>query len=353
MRPTLARPPVAALALLVVLLAAGCTPWYRPYGFASPSELGRPSAIPGLVRALREGSVEASLEAGRALVRLGAPAVPALAAELRRGSGIAAWVLGELGPTARPALPELVGALGAADHHLREAAVTALGKLGREGAPAIPALLRVLERDGEHEVRREVPPALVSIGQPAAEVLAALERAGRDARHSVRRAARSAHQELSFAALAAARRGGTTTPAGPPARGTILAVFDVQDAAGGLAAGTLEQLTEYLVTRLAASGFRVVPRDQLRARLVEEKRRSYRDCVDQSCQLELGRALAAQKSVATKLLRLDARCALTAILYDLRSETAERAASAETGCAPGQLLDGIRDLVARLAAPAR
>jgi hypothetical protein len=144
-------------------------------------------------------------------------------------------------------------------------------------------------------------------------------------------------------------RGALRPVAGPRGR-MIVAVFDVEDQARSLSAATLGQLTEYLsakVTQIA--GFQVVPRDQLRARLAEEKRRSYKVCYDQRCQIELGRAVAAQKSLATKLLRVGKQCALTSLLYDLKTETTERAATVNTACAEEALLGGVEQLARQLA----
>ena len=89
------------------------------------------------------------------------------------------------------------------------------------------------------------------------------------------------------------------------AKKLIVAVFDIQDHTGGMDEKTLDQLTEYLAAQVTQrAGFKVVPRDQLRSRLAAEKVKSYRKCVDQRCQIELGKAMAAQKSLATKLLKV-------------------------------------------------
>jgi hypothetical protein len=45
----------------------------------------------------------------------------------------------------------------------------------------------------------------------------------------------------------------------------------------------------------------------MRDRIASDKAESYRACVDQSCQIELGKAMAAQKSLATKLIRVGIR----------------------------------------------
>lgn len=122
-------------------------------------------------------------------------------------------------------------------------------------------------------------------------------------------------------------------------RANIVAVFDVADRAGLLSAAQREQLSEYLAGRLAQQpGYRVAPRDRVRQQLVAQRKASHRACYETSCQIEIGRAIAAQKSLATQLLQLGNGCALSASLYDLRTETTEQAATVRCECAPGQQL---------------
>ncbi|MCC6749933.1 MAG: hypothetical protein IT371_19870 [Deltaproteobacteria bacterium] len=144
----------------------------------------------------------------------------------------------------------------------------------------------------------------------------------------------------------------TPAPIGAPrAKPTIVAVFDTEDATGRLDAKTLNQLTEYLAAKVTESGnFRVIPRNQLKTRLSQEKREGYKVCYDESCKIELGRALSAQKSLATKLLKVGASCAISATLYDLKSETAEKAANVRTNCSEDGLMDGMEKIATQLAA---
>jgi len=138
----------------------------------------------------------------------------------------------------------------------------------------------------------------------------------------------------------------------PPAkrlRQPIVAVFDIQDRTGTMKSRILDQLTEYLAAQVTQrAGFKVIPRGQLRRRLSAEKVKSYRRCVDQRWQIELGKAVAAQKSLATKLLRGGKQCALTALLYDLKTEATDRAASVKTDCNEEALLAGVEKLAAQL-----
>jgi hypothetical protein len=56
---------------------------------------------------------------------------------------------------------------------------------------------------------------------------------------------------------------------GPP----IIAVFNVETKGVVLGAGVVENLSDYVATRLTESGrYQVVPRDQLKERLVEQKK---------------------------------------------------------------------------------
>jgi hypothetical protein len=141
-------------------------------------------------------------------------------------------------------------------------------------------------------------------------------------------------------------------PAGTSSR-PIVAVFSIQDASKRLGAEVLDQLSEYLSTQIAATGrYRIVPRDRLRERLVDERRKSYRACYDEACQIELGKVLAAQKSLSSKLLRVGDRCALTSTIYDLRTETTEAAASVDTTCSVEALLGAARAVAQQLGAKA-
>jgi hypothetical protein len=140
-----------------------------------------------------------------------------------------------------------------------------------------------------------------------------------------------------------------TAPAPAPIRTgkVIVAVFDVQDLSRKFKKATLRQLTEYLSARLTqVTRYRVVPRDQLRARLFSEKKGTYRECYEESCQIELGKALAAQKSLSTKILKVGRRCAISSILFDFKTETAETSALVRTDCDEDSLMDCM-DRVAR------
>src|SRR5688572_4038279 len=78
----------------------------------------------------------------------------------------------------------------------------------------------------------------------------------------------------------------------------IVAIFEVQDMRSkeSLSKHVRDQMTAYLSARIAESGsYRVVPQGQILDALRKQKKGSYEHCIDEACQIELGRAVAAEK----------------------------------------------------------
>ncbi len=85
----------------------------------------------------------------------------------------------------------------------------------------------------------------------------------------------------------------------------IVAVFLMESRGSPLSGDELVGLTDYMATRLGEQGrFQIIPRDEIRKRLVDQKSRSYKDCVDRSCQIEIGRELAAQYTVSSSISKV-------------------------------------------------
>lgn len=133
----------------------------------------------------------------------------------------------------------------------------------------------------------------------------------------------------------------------------IVVVFSPQPKGIDLPAELTDRLADLVANRLVANGaYRVVPRMELHRLLRAEQNRSYGDCYDTSCQVALGRELAADHSLAGRVLRLGDGCTVALELYDLASATAVRAASADGGCEPQALAGLTRQAVDRLSGPA-
>ncbi|MCB9554920.1 MAG: hypothetical protein H6707_02370 [Deltaproteobacteria bacterium] len=141
-----------------------------------------------------------------------------------------------------------------------------------------------------------------------------------------------------------------------PAQKPIIAVFDIEARDIGYSPTTTDRISDYLTVLLVETGrYRVVPRDSIKRRLRQQKRASYNSCVDRSCQIEIGRELAANKALVTRALRIGQSCRVTATVYDLKSATAESAAQTESApqttadaCDAQALSDQLPALVAKL-----
>jgi protein-disulfide isomerase len=130
----------------------------------------------------------------------------------------------------------------------------------------------------------------------------------------------------------------------------IVAVFNIEAKRAPLKAELLRNLSDYLAAQLAASGaFSVVPRDRLRSELVKQKKASYKDCYSQTCQIEIGQELAAQKALSTQILKLAGKCVVSSTLFDLKRAATDRAATSEGGCGEAALMTSIRTVATRLA----
>lgn len=132
------------------------------------------------------------------------------------------------------------------------------------------------------------------------------------------------------------------------AKPKIVAVFDVQDRTGKLDAKALGQLTDYLAAQVTSRGYRVLPRAQLKARLKLQKKESYKSCYDEKCQIEVGRELAAQKSISTQIVQIGSKCAVVLTLYDLRSSASEKAATKKAACNTDALVVALEEAVKSL-----
>lgn len=133
--------------------------------------------------------------------------------------------------------------------------------------------------------------------------------------------------------------------AAPP----VVAVFDLKVSGVKFDSQALEQLSEYISTELSASGrYEVVPRAELKRALTEEKRESYRACYDESCQIEVGKELAAEKTVAGSIGRFGKSCIITLKLIDLAKATAEAGGSARGACGPDAVLTSLESALGQL-----
>lgn len=116
-------------------------------------------------------------DARKALVAIGAPAVPALLGVLQEKDVVvrrsAADVLGEIGAPAHAAVPALAAAITSGNDSMgwvAGASVRALGKIGPSAAPALIAALK----NARGELRKDIVWAIGTIGPAAHEAIPAL-----------------------------------------------------------------------------------------------------------------------------------------------------------------------------------
>ena len=129
-------------------------------------------------------------------------------------------------------------------------------------------------------------------------------------------------------------------------RGKFVAVFDIQDQSKVLSRTELDGLTDYLAGKLAEGGlFHVVPREEIKKRLLEQKKDSYKQCYNQSCQIEIGREIAAQKTLSLKISPIGSSCIVTAALYDLKKAATDATATTRGTCAKDDYLSQIEKIV--------
>ena len=135
------------------------------------------------------------------------------------------------------------------------------------------------------------------------------------------------------------------------ANGQIVAVFNVEDKGAKLTLATLDRLGDYLATLLTAHGYQVIPRSSLKARLAEQRKESYQRCYDQTCQIEIGREVAAQKMLSTRVIKLGSKCKVTMTFFDLKKATSEAGATASSDCSPDAIVESFEKAVNSLIHP--
>jgi serine/threonine protein kinase/HEAT repeat protein len=187
--------------LVLVLAVGGVALFYFSGSGASPGGGANATKGPGdsrvvpLVKSLREDDDKGFAVSAKKLVALGDAAAAGLRDLLQdpnaRTRERAATVLGDLGPAAAAAVPDLAALLGDREDRVRASAAQALAKFGVAAKPAQPLLLQALA-DPDASVRQAAAAALDRLGPPAKEDVPALRKALADDKPAVRRYAMQA-----------------------------------------------------------------------------------------------------------------------------------------------------------------
>jgi len=129
-------------------------------------------------------------------------------------------------------------------------------------------------------------------------------------------------------------------------RGAYVAVFDIRDKSKKLKPMEIDGLTEYLANKVAEGGlFHVVPRSEIKKRLQKQKKDSFRKCYDQSCQIEIGREIAAQKTLTVTIAPIGSSCVVTAALFDLKKAATDATASSRGKCSADDLVAQLEEVI--------
>lgn len=139
-----------------------------------------------------------------------------------------------------------------------------------------------------------------------------------------------------------------TVGADPP-RNPVVAVFLMESRSSPLSADEVVGLTDYLSTRLGEQGkFQIIPREELRKRLISQKKNSYNQGYDINFQIELGREMAAEYSISSAISRVGKQCLITASVWDLKAAIQIKAAGERSICNADALIDAVDRIATKL-----
>ena len=129
----------------------------------------------------------------------------------------------------------------------------------------------------------------------------------------------------------------------------VVAVFALENRGSELEPHSAERIADYIGAQLVMyGGYLVVPPAALRRALAQQKAESYRECYDESCQIEIGKEVAAEKALTGIVARIGTRCVVTLKLYDLATAAQEMAGVAKGACNEDSVLDSIERALGRM-----
>lgn len=142
-------------------------------------------------------------------------------------------------------------------------------------------------------------------------------------------------------------------PEAAPARQLKLAVMEIEDISKKLDPGVSGRGTDYLrATINATRKFIVIDKSRqaeaLTRMVVEQKKDSYKECYDQSCQVPLGQALAADTILRTQITVIGSFCTVASEMVDLAKEAAVGGGLQKFDCTEDGLGMAIEKLVPQI-----
>jgi hypothetical protein len=129
----------------------------------------------------------------------------------------------------------------------------------------------------------------------------------------------------------------------------VAALFPIRLMRLRISAATLEALTSYTASKVTEkTRYKLVPQSAAKRRLSLEKRTSYKSCYDEKCQIELGRELAAEKTISIGITKVGKLCLVVATVFDLKTAIAETSSSETGSCSLKGLFQSIDRVVGAL-----
>ena len=112
-----------------------------------------------------------------------------------------------------------------------------------------------------------------------------------------------------------------------------VAVHEIQTDRVRLKPELLRVLRRSMAAGLAAAGgYRLVPEDKLREALMKAVKDSRKQCFAESCWIEVGQALNADRALTTRVMLLNGQCVVTAALFNVKTQVSERGGRVTGSC---------------------
>ena len=137
-----------------------------------------------------------------------------------------------------------------------------------------------------------------------------------------------------------------------------IAVMDVEDQSGTLDPNILKSATEYLRSKLVATGLYVVidktrQQEKLKGIIKDSKKESYMECFDKNCQVPLGQALAADNILRSSITLFADVYTMSTELVDLAKEATVAGLVADFDGSPKGMRDAINKIIDDMLAKAQ
>ena|GEM_PF-4085323 len=128
----------------------------------------------------------------------------------------------------------------------------------------------------------------------------------------------------------------------------VVAVFEIKNEAR-LKRKFVKQLRDLVAAELTKNNtFSVVPNFEIQKALREKQADSYKQCYDESCQIEIGKEIAAEMTLATAIKKLGSQCIITMQLFDLRSGASSKSGTARGSCGEDSVVESLFGCTAQI-----